>query len=129
VTASQEPSVSQSKYVKISQSEAAEMMLGGAVVLDVRTAEEYNEGHIRNAVLLPGGEIPEKAGDVIPSPSQTVLVYCKTGVRSETASRLLIEMGYTGVYDFGGIEDWPGEIVVDGEMVVTEDYFEGTLRD
>jgi len=99
------------EHVKITPEEARAMMADGVVVLDVRTQAEYEGGHIRDAVLLPDNEISERAAAVLPDKGQTILVYCRSGRRSEAAARLLISMGYTRVYDFGGIVDWPGEVV------------------
>jgi len=99
------------EYKKISSQQAEEMMSDDVIILDVRTQEEFDNGHINNAVLLPNYEIKEKAESVITDKNQTILVYCRTGVRSEAASKELIEMGYTKVFDFGGIVDWTGEIV------------------
>lgn len=98
-------------YRQISQEEAKEMMdAGGAVVLDVREQSEYDEGHIPGAVLLPVGSIDEDtAAAVIPEKESTVLVYCRSGNRSKTAAAALAELGYTGVYEFGGINTWPYE--------------------
>ena len=99
-------------YRQISQEEAKEMMdAGDAVVLDVREQSEYDEGHIPGAVLLPVGSIDEDtAAVVIPEKSATVLVYCRSGNRSKTAAAALAELGYTDVYEFGGINTWPYEI-------------------
>ncbi len=98
---------------KISGDEAAEMMSGDVVIIDVRTQDEYDEGHIPNAVLLPYDTITaENAGATAPDKDQTILVYCRTGRRSEAAAKALIELGYTAVYDFGGLEtDWNGAVV------------------
>lgn len=90
-------------YQKISSDEAAVMMQGDAIILDVRTAEEYGEGHIQDAVLLPHDQIAEKAAGLLPDKDAPILVYCRTGRRSEIAANELILMGYTAVYDFGGI--------------------------
>ena len=79
--------------------------------MDVRTEEEYVEGHIQNAILLPDFEISQRAASVLPNRSAPILIYCRSGRRSEAAARLLISMGYTDVTDFGGILDWTGEIV------------------
>ncbi|MCL2565268.1 MAG: DUF1294 domain-containing protein [Defluviitaleaceae bacterium] len=100
-------------YIRITPSEAREMMHYGedVVILDVRTAEEFADGHIAGAVLLPSNVIEAGAGEVIPDRGQTILVYCRSGARSAAAARILIEMGYTAVYDFGGIMDWSYEIV------------------
>lgn len=81
------------------------------IVLDVREQEEYDSGHIPGAILLPVGTIEEEsAAEVIPAKDTTVLVYCRSGNRSKTASAALAELGYTAVYEFGGIQDWDYEI-------------------
>ena len=100
------------EYSKITPREAGDLMSGDAVILDVRTQEEYDEGHIENAILLPDYEIGMKAEGLLTDKNQTILVYCRTGVRSERASKALLSMGYTKVYDFGGIVDWTGDIVM-----------------
>lgn len=81
------------------------------VILDVRTQDEYDKGHIPNAVLLPDYEIKERATSLLPNKSQTILVYCRSGRRSEAAAEELTSMGYTDVQDFGGIMNWPYEKV------------------
>ena len=102
------------EYIKISQQEAYDMMTADdVIILDVRTQDEFDSGHIINAVLLPDYEVEEKAESVIPDKNQIILVYCRTGRRSANASKKLIEMGYTKIYDFGGIVDWEYEIVED----------------
>jgi len=103
--------IENAEYKKISPQDAEVMMSGDVIILDVRTIDEFNIGHIPNAILLPDNEIAERAGDVITDKSQTILVYCRSGGRSERSARLLIDLGYTDVYDFGGIMDWTGEIV------------------
>ena len=80
-------------------------------LIDVRTQEEYDEGYIEGAILLPLGELETLAAEFLPDLNQKILVYCRSGNRSETASRLLGELGYTNVLDFGGILDWPYEII------------------
>lgn len=102
-----------SSYQKISAEEAKEMMQSGnnSVILDVRTLDEYNEGHIEGAVLLTDNELEEKAESTLPDKEATILVYCRSGRRSASAARELINMGYTNVYDFGGIIDWPYEVI------------------
>ncbi len=101
-------------YQQIGAEEAKQMMEGENgefVILDVREQEEYDEEHIPGAVLLPVGMIDEEtAAGVIPEKDTVVLVYCRSGNRSKTASRALAELGYTHVYEFGGIKDWPYEI-------------------
>jgi len=97
---------------RITPQEAEMMMAGeGVVILDVRTPNEFEGGHIKNAILLPLDEILARAGDIIPIKNATLLIYCRSGNRSNQAAHLLVEMGYTFVYDFGGILDWHGEIV------------------
>ncbi len=81
------------------------------VILDVRTEEEYAEGHIENAVLLPDYEIGSKAESILTDKNQMILVYCRSGRRSADAAKELISLGYTNVLDFGGIIDWTYEMV------------------
>ena len=99
-------------YQQITQEEAKEMMDSQEVIiLDVREQNEYDSGHIPGAVLLPVGIIDETtAAEVIPEKDSTVLVYCRSGNRSKTASSTLADLGYTNIYEFGGINDWPYEI-------------------
>ena len=98
-------------YRQISQKEAKEMMdTQEVVILDVREQDEYDSGHILGAVLLPVGTIDkESATEVIPEKDTSVLVYCRSGNRSKTASSTLAELGYTNVCEFGGINTWPYE--------------------
>ena len=80
------------------------------IILDVREQDEYDSGHIPGAVLLPVGTIDEEtAAAVIPEGDSIVLVYCRSGNRSKTASSTLAELGYTNIYEFGGINTWPYE--------------------
>lgn len=81
------------------------------IILDVRTQEEYAQGHIPNAILIPDYEIEEKAETVLKDKNQLILVYCRSGRRSKLASEILVKLGYTNIYEFGGIIDWPYEIV------------------
>ena len=98
-------------YQQITQEEAKEMMDAQEVILlDVREQDEYDSGHIPGAVLLPVGTIDEDtAAEVIPGKDSTVLVYCRSGNRSKTASAALAELDYTAIYEFGGINTWPYE--------------------
>ena len=102
---------SESDYQQISQEEAKEMMdTQDVIILDVREQDEYDSGHIPGAVLLPVGTIDEEtAAEEIPEKDSTVLVYCRSGNRSKTASSALAELGYTNIYEFGGINTWPYE--------------------
>ena len=96
-------------YVNITAEEAKQIMDSeeGYVILDVRTQEEYDQGHIPNAVLLPLDDIKAKAHVVLPDKDQQILVYCRSGRRSKLASEALAELGYTNIKEFGGILDWP----------------------
>lgn len=101
------------EYKKISAKEAKSRIDSGdkIIILDVRTLEEYNQGHIRNSVLIPNETITDKKPNLLPDLNADILVYCRSGNRSEQAVRKLIALGYTKVYDFGGINDWPYEVV------------------
>ena len=98
-------------YQQITQEEAKEMMdTQEVIILDVREQDEYDDGHSPDAVLLPVGTIDEDtAAEVISRKDSVVLVYCRSGNRSKTASSTLAELGYTNVYEFGGINTWPYE--------------------
>ena len=96
-------------YKKISPQEAKQLMQQDCVILDVRTPEEYNEGHIPDAMLLPDYNISQLAPQQLPDKDQLILVYCRSGNRSKTAAAALAELGYTGIYEFGGINTWPYE--------------------
>lgn len=102
---------SDGSYEQITQEEAKEMMdTQEVIILDVREQDEYDSGHIPGAVLLPVGTIDkDTAAEVIPETDSTVLVYCRSGNRSKTASSTLAELGYTNIYEFGGINAWPYE--------------------
>ena len=105
--------VKQNTYQQISQEEAKQRMdEQDVIVLDVREVDEYDSGHIPGAVLLPLGTIDkDSAAAVIPEKDSVVLVYCRSGNRSKQASSILAELGYTGIFEFGGINTWPYEIV------------------
>ena len=100
-------------YQQITAEEAKSMMeeQPDAVILDVREQDEYDAGHIPGAVLLSVGTINEEtAASAIPEKDTVVLVYCRSGNRSKTASQALADLGYTRIYEFGGIKDWPYEV-------------------
>ena len=101
--------MNENSYQQITQEAAKEMMdTQEVVILDVREQHEYDSGHIPGAVLLPVGTITEDtASAVIDDLDTAVLVYCRSGNRSKTASQALVDLGYTNVYEFGGINDWP----------------------
>lgn len=101
------------KYQKITV-EAAKSMIDqdpSVIILDVRRQDEYDEGHIPNAILIPDYKITELAESILKDKNQTILIYCRSGNRSKKAALNLIDLSYTKVYDFGGIIDWPYEIV------------------
>ena len=100
-------------YEQITQEEAKRIMdtQTDYVLLDTRTDEEFAQGHIEGAIMIPEYEITEKAESVIPDKDTLILVYCRSGRRSKIASMLLVELGYTNVNEFGGIIDWEYEIV------------------
>lgn len=80
------------------------------VILDVRTQEEYDQGHIPGAIVIPHEEIEEKAQQALPDKNQLILVYCRSGRRSKIAAEALLRLGYTNIKEFGGILDWPYEV-------------------
>ena len=98
-------------YQQITQEEAKDMMdTQEVIVLDVREQDEFDTGHIPEAVLLPVGTITkDAAAAVIDDLDTVVLVYCRSGNRSKTASSTLADLGYTNIYEFGGINTWPYE--------------------
>ncbi len=101
------------KYTKITAEEAKEMIDNETdiIILDVRTQSEFDEGHIKNAVLIPDTEIETEAPKKLTDKDAKILVYCRSGRRSAEASKKLVSMGYTNILDFGGISDWNYEIV------------------
>ena len=104
--------MNENSYQQITQEAAKEMMdTQEVVILDVREQHEYDSGHIPGAALLPVGTITEDTAAAVIDDSDTlVLVYCRSGNRSKTASQALVDLGYTNVYEFGGINNWPYEI-------------------
>ena len=99
-------------YVNITAEEAKQIMDSeeGYIILDVRTQEEYDEGHIPGAILIPYTQIEEKAEEVLTDKNQLILVYCRSGRRSKIAAEALAELDYTNIKEFGGIIDWPYEV-------------------
>lgn len=117
-------------YTRISQETAKEMMArdDGHVIVDVRRQDEYDAGHIPGAILIPNESIGTERPDELPDLKQIILVYCRSGNRSQQAAEKLFDMGYTNIYEFGGIIDWTGEIVTEeavdknsSESAVAED--------
>ena len=99
-------------YVNITAEEAKQIMDNeeGYIILDVRTREEYDQGHIPGAIVISHEEIAEKAKEVLTEKDQLILVYCRSGRRSKIAAEALVELGYTNIKEFGGIIDWPYEV-------------------
>ena len=99
-------------YVNITAQEAKQIMdtQEGYVILDVRSQEEFDGGHIPGAILIPDTEITKKAEQVLTDKNQLILVYCRSGRRSKLAAEALVELGYTNIKEFGGIIDWPYEV-------------------
>ena len=99
-------------YKQITMSEAVKLMKAekNYIILDVRRADEYAEGHIPGAINIANEVIGMEKIPVLPDKSQLILVYCRSGRRSKEASEKLVKLGYTNVVEFGGILDWKGEI-------------------
>ena len=110
-----EDTTDKAAYHKISAEEAYEMMTSQeVVVVDVRTREEYDGGHIENAVLVPNESIGSEMPEALPDKEATLLIYCRSGRRGKQAAEKLLSLGYQNVYDFGGVIDWPYELVKEG---------------
>lgn len=103
----------QAEYHKISAEDAKKRMDSGddIIILDVRTQAEYDESHIPGAILIPNETIGNEKPEQLPDTDQEILVYCRSGNRSAQAAKKLVEAGYTQIYDFGGIMDWPYDTV------------------
>ena len=120
-------------YTQISQDQAKEMMEkeDGHIIVDVRRMDEFETGHIPGAICIPNESIGTEQPEDLPDLNQIILVYCRSGRRSKEAAEKLAKTGYTNIYEFGGIIDWTGEIVVeDGkkkkeETKLTFDSFDG----
>ena len=104
-------------YTQISQEEARERMDrdDGHIIVDVRQQDEYDAGHIPGAILIPNESIGTEPLKELPDLNQIILIYCRSGNRSKQAAEKLAAMGYTNVYEFGGISTWTGEIVTNEE--------------
>ena len=102
-------------YDQISGAEAKALMdsESGYIIIDARTQEEYDDGHIHGAILIPEYEIADRAEKELPDKNQLILVYCRSGRRSKIAAEELVKLGYTNVKEFGGIIDWEYETVKD----------------
>ena len=100
------------EYTQISQDKAKEMMAedDGHIIVDVRREDEYAEGHIPGAILIPNESIVDTPPKELPDFDQIILIYCRSGRRSKEAAQKLADMGYTHIYEFGGIITWTGDI-------------------
>ena len=100
-------------YEQITPIDAKKIMDSGEehIILDTREQDEFDEGHIPGAILIPYTEIENKAEEMLPEKDAQILVYCRSGRRSKIASESLAKLGYTSVKEFGGIIDWPYEVV------------------
>ena len=100
-------------YRQVNMQEALSLMEkeNEYLILDVRTRKEYAQGHIPGAICVPNEEIGEKEVPELPEKDRLSLVYCRSGNRSKQAARKLVALGYHNIVEFGGINDWPGEIV------------------
>ena len=100
-------------YEQISGAEAKALMdsKSGYIIIDARTQEEYDEGHIPGAILIPEYEIADRAEKELPDKEQLILVYCRSGRRSKIAAEERVKLGYTNITEFGGIIDWEYDIV------------------
>lgn len=128
-----EPDVQEAQYSQISQEEAMEMMdeVSGYLIVDVRRPDEYAEGHIPGAVNVPNEEILDEMPEALPDKDQMLFIYCRTGRRSKEAAVKLADIGYTNIYEFGGIVDWKGEIVTEEQenMVKVTYYMQMKIGD
>ena len=107
--------IGKTTYIQIDQEKAKGMMAvnDGHVVVDVRRADEYASGHIPGAILIPNESIGTEKPDQLPDKDQIILVYCRSGNRSKQAAQKLADMGYTNIYEFGGINTWTGEVITE----------------
>ena len=114
-TADSTESSTSGSYLQITQDEAKEMMSrdDGHIILDVRRQDEFDSGHIPGAVLIPNEDIGTERPPQLPDTEQIILVYCRSGRRSKEAAQKLADMGYTNIYEFGGINTWTGEVVTE----------------
>ena len=106
-------------YIQIDQETAKEMMAkdDGHVVVDVRRQDEYDAGHIPGAILIPNESITTERPEELPDLNQVILIYCRSGNRSKQAAQKLADMGYTNIFEFGGINTWTGEIVTEEQNI------------
>ena len=104
---------SMAAFQRVSSDEAAKMMAAeqGYLLVDVRTAKEYADGHIPNAINIPNESINTTSPKELPDKAQKIFVYCRSGARSQQAAQKLANMGYTNIVEMGGINNWHGDVV------------------
>ena len=104
---------SMAAFQRVSSDEAAKMMAeeSGYLIVDVRTAKEYADGHIPHAINIPNESIGGAAPKELPDKNQKIFVYCRSGARSVQASEKLAGLGYTNIVEMGGINNWHGDVV------------------
>lgn len=104
---------SKTAFSNITPEEAKKRLDSGEdiILLDVRTEEEYDNGHIRDSILIPVDTLKAEAENKVNDKETTIFVYCRSGNRSTTAAKILVELGYKNVYNLDGINSWPYEIV------------------
>lgn len=79
----------------------------GAILIDVRSKQEYDEGHLENAISIPEYEIKFKAKEILKNKEQNIIVYCSSGIRSKNAQKKLYNMGYYNVFNlYQGLENY-----------------------
>lgn len=130
-------SVNAESYSQIDQETAKRMMEAddGHIVVDVRRQDEYDAGHIPGAILIPNESIGSDAPEALPDYGQIILIYCRSGNRSKQAAQKLADMGYTNIYEFGGIMTWTGDIVTTEEenaamnIRINDTLFSAALED
>ncbi len=99
-------------YRQITVAEAVTLMETeqNYIILDVRRPDEYAAGHIPGAINVPNESIGTEPIAALPDKDRLILVYCRSGRRSKQAAAKLVAQGYTDIVEFGGINDWTGEI-------------------
>lgn len=94
--------ITKPNYINITGKEASAL---DAIIIDVRTKDEFDEKHIKSAVNIPVDEI----SSIKEKKDKPIIVYCQSGNRSKVAAQKLIDLGYTKVYNLGSIDNWTGE--------------------
>lgn len=112
---STQQSIGDNSYRQVSMDEAIDIMnqQTGYIILDVRRVDEFASGHIPGAINIPNESIGTNEIPQLPDKDQMILVYCRSGRRSKEASQKLANLGYTNIVEFGGILDWPGNVVIE----------------